>query len=54
MKNRTIHPEMPLRLSKALVRSPERWLAMQDNHDLWVARQPINLNASEKIGFRVD
>ena len=34
-----ISPEMALRLSKALGRSPESWLAMQDNHDLWQARQ---------------
>ena len=30
-----ISPEMALRLSKALGRSPESWLIMQDNHDLW-------------------
>ena len=29
-----ISPEMALRLSKALGRSPESWLAMQDNHHL--------------------
>ncbi len=29
-----ISPEMALRLAKALGRSPESWLAMQDNHDL--------------------
>ncbi len=32
--NSGISPEMALRLSKALGRSPESWLAMQDNHDL--------------------
>lgn len=31
--------EMALRLSKALGRSPESWLIMQDNYDLWHARQ---------------
>ena len=30
-----ISPEMALRLSKALGRSPESWLAMQYNYDLW-------------------
>ena len=30
--NSGISPEMALRLSKALGRSPESWLAMQDNH----------------------
>jgi addiction module HigA family antidote len=39
-----ITPEMALRLSKAIGRSPESWLAMQDNHDLWVARQHFDLH----------
>jgi addiction module HigA family antidote len=30
-----ISSETALRLSKALGRSPESWLAMQDSHDLW-------------------
>lgn len=34
-----ISPEMALRLSKALGRSPESELAMQYNHDLWQAKQ---------------
>ena len=44
-----ISPEMALRLAKALGRSPESWLAMQDNHDLWKARQTIDLDAVERI-----
>ena len=47
-----ISPEMALRLSKALGRSPESWLAMQDNHDLWQARQTVDLNAVKRIDFR--
>lgn len=47
-----ISPEMALRLSKALGRSPESWLAMQDNHDLWQARQTVNLDAVQRIDFR--
>ncbi|MEK8089878.1 HigA family addiction module antitoxin [Thermithiobacillus plumbiphilus] len=39
-----VTPEMPPRLAKALGRSPESWLAMQDAHDLWMARQRVNLN----------
>jgi len=50
--NSGISPEMALRLSKALGRSPESWLAMQDNHDLWQARQTVNLDAVERIDFR--
>jgi addiction module HigA family antidote len=44
-----ITPEMALRLSKALGRSPESWLAMQDNHDLWVARKHVNLQRVGKL-----
>jgi len=43
---------MALRLSKALGRSPESWLIMQDNYDLWHARQTVNLDGVEKIEFR--
>jgi addiction module HigA family antidote len=44
-----ISPEMALRLSKALGRSPESWLAMQCNHDLWQARQRVKLSSVGKI-----
>jgi addiction module HigA family antidote len=42
-------PEMALRLSKALGRSPESWLAMQDNYDLWHARKKVNLKDVGKL-----
>jgi antitoxin HigA-1 len=44
-----VSPEMALRLSKALGRSPESWLAMQYNHDLWIARQRVNLRNVGKV-----
>ena len=44
-----ITPEMALRLSKAVGRSPESWLAMQDNHDLWIARKNVNLQRVGKL-----
>lgn len=44
-----VTPEMALRLSKTLGRSPESWLAMQYNHDLWQARQQVNLKEVEKL-----
>jgi len=47
----SITPEMALRLSKTLGRSPESWLAMQNNYDLWQTRQHINLDAVEKLEF---
>ena len=42
-------PEMALRLSKALGRSAESWLAMQYNYDLWQAKQRVNLRDVEKV-----
>lgn len=46
-----ISPAMALKLSKVLGRSPESWLLMQDNFDLWKARQEIDLNGFETISF---
>ncbi len=39
-----VTPEMALRLAKALGRSAESWLAMQDSHDLWALRQRLDLD----------
>lgn len=44
-----VTPEMALRLSEAIGRSPESWLAMQDAHDLWVARQSVDLKRVGKL-----
>ncbi|MGH8443481.1 MAG: HigA family addiction module antitoxin [Nevskiaceae bacterium] len=44
-----ISPEMALRLSKALGRSPESWLAMQYNHDLWQAKRYVKLRDVGKV-----
>lgn len=44
-----VSPEMALRLSKALGRSPESWLAMQDAYDLWHARKLIDLRSVRKV-----
>lgn len=35
-----ISPEMAKRLSATLGRSPESWLAMQAQYDLWKTKQP--------------
>ncbi len=40
---------MALRLAKALGRSPESWLMMQDNFDLWQAKQNVNLKKSAEL-----
>ena len=46
-----VTPEMALRCSKALGRSPEGWLAMQDAYDLWQARKTVDLRAIPKLKF---
>ena len=49
--NSGVSPEMALRLSKAIGRSPESWLAMQHNYDLWQARQSVDLSEVTSIEF---
>jgi len=44
-----ISSEMALRLSKTLGRTPESWLIMQNNYNLWQARQTINLDEVEEL-----
>ncbi|WP_018946491.1 HigA family addiction module antitoxin [Thioalkalivibrio sp. AKL17] len=46
-----VSPEMALRLSKTLGRSPESWLAMQRQHDLWCARRNVKLDAVQQMRF---
>jgi addiction module HigA family antidote len=50
-KQSGVSPEMALRLSKALGRSPESWLSMQDNYDLWQARKQVKLGKVKKISI---
>ncbi len=44
-----VSPEMALRLSKCLGRSPESWLAMQDIYYLWQAKDKIDLADIEPL-----
>ena len=44
-----VSPEMALRLSKALGRSPESWLALQCHYDLWRAKQRVELARVGKV-----
>lgn len=44
-----VTPEMALRLSKALGRSAESWLGMQDAHDLCIARQSLDLGSVGRL-----
>ena len=48
-KHSGVSPEMALRLSKTLGRSPESWLAMQGGYDLWQARKQMKLGKVKKI-----
>ena len=47
----SVTPEMALRLSKTLGRSPESWLAMQNCYDLWQMRQHFDVDQVEKLEF---
>jgi len=47
----SISPEMALRLSKCLGRSPESWLLMQDSYDLWQAKQYLDLSEIEPLAM---
>lgn len=47
----SISPVMALRLSKGLGRSPESWLAMQSNYDLWHARRESKLGRISRLRF---
>ena len=48
-----VSPAMALKLSAVLGRSPESWLLMQDNFDLWEARKKIDLNKFDAIEFAI-
>jgi plasmid maintenance system antidote protein VapI len=45
---------MALRLSKALGRSAESWMIMQDHFDLWHARQRVNLETVQKVDLQLE
>lgn len=46
-----LSPEMALRLSRVLGRTPESWLALQDNYDLWQVQQQVDLAHIQKLEF---
>ena len=50
-KQSGLSPEMALRLSLAIGRSPESWLAMQDNYDLWQVKQSTAFANVHKVEF---
>ncbi|MBI4559037.1 MAG: HigA family addiction module antidote protein [Candidatus Hydrogenedentes bacterium] len=44
-----ISPEMALRLSKVFGRSPEGWLRLQTQFDLWRAEQSLDVRELKRI-----
>ncbi len=52
-KESNISPEMALRLSKTLGRTPESWLAMQNLYNLWHAKNNIDLKQVEKLNIDI-
>lgn len=44
-----VSPEMALKLSKAFGRSPESWMQMQAEYDLWMAGKYVDLDRVKVI-----
>jgi len=44
-----ISPEMALRLSKVFGRTPEGWLRLQLQYDLWNTRQSVDIGDLKRI-----
>lgn len=46
-----VSPEMALRLSKVLGRTPQSWLAMQDNYEIWQIQKRVNFSNLQPLKF---
>ena len=44
-----VSPEMALRLSRVFGRTPEGWLRLQQQHDLWKAQKSIVVSRLRRI-----
>ena len=44
-----ISPEMAVRLSRVLGRTPESWLLMQDNYYLWQVKKTLKMSKLQKL-----
>lgn len=44
-----VSPEMAIRLSHVFGRTPEGWLRLQLQYDLWKAKKNININNLKRI-----
>ena len=49
--NASVTPDLSLRLSSVLGRSAESWLKMQDNFDLWEAKQDFKAEDFKLLHF---
>jgi len=47
-----LSPEMALRLSAVLGGSAESWLRIQENYDLWKAREKVDTEKLSRIKFK--
>ena len=48
-----LSPEMAVRLSAVLGGSAESWIRLQENYDLWKAREKIDTKNLTRIDFEV-
>lgn len=48
-----VSPDMALRLSITLGRSPQSWLTMQNHYDLWHAQQTLNISEIEPLALNL-
>jgi addiction module HigA family antidote len=44
-----VSPEMALRLSKVFGRTPEGWMRLQLNYDLWKTKQTVDISHLKRI-----
>lgn len=49
----SISSDMAVKLSAVLGRSPESWLRLQEQYDLWHSKQSIDTSAFTKMSFPV-
>jgi len=45
----SVTPEMAIRLEAVLSRSAQMWLRLQENYDLWHARQTVNTQGLQPL-----
>ena len=46
-----LSPEMAVRISAVLGGSAESWIRLQENYDLWKAREKVNTSKLKRIDF---